>query len=284
VILSLLALVIGAGVCAALWSATSSMFDVDALRRSNYRGASVLTGVGVLIPVTLALLAGFIRLMQVITERNSSWDQLVGPSVAAALGFGLLGLLDDVTGVGQSGGFRAHARRLLHGEISSAMLKVVGGAAVALVVSAAIRRGDEGVLGALRDAAIVALAANLANLLDRRPGRATKVATAAFVVAAVTSGASSLVGPALGIGAGIGLLPAEFRERVMLGDAGANPLGALCGMAALVAVPGATGRWVLVGSLVALNLASEFVSFSRVIDAVAPLRWLDQLGRRHDLD
>ena len=283
-ILSLLALVIGAGVCAALWSATSSMFDVDALRRSNYRGASVLTGVGVLIPVTLALLAGFIRLMQVITERNSSWDQLVGPSVAAALGFGLLGLLDDVTGVGQSGGFRAHARRLLHGGISSAMLKVVGGAAVALVVSAAIRRGDEGVLGALRDAAIVALAANLANLLDRRPGRATKVATAAFVVAAVTSGASSLVGPALGIGAGIGLLPAEFRERVMLGDAGANPLGALCGMAALVAVPGATGRWVLVGSLVALNVASEFVSFSRVIDAVAPLRWLDQLGRRHDLD
>ncbi|MFZ4669749.1 MAG: hypothetical protein ACOYML_10640, partial [Microthrixaceae bacterium] len=59
---------------------------------------------------------------------------------------------------------------------------------------------------------------------------------------------------------------------------------ALCGMAALVAVPGATGRWVLVGSLVALNVASEFVSFSRVIDAVAPLRWLDQLGRRHDLD
>lgn len=282
--LSLLALPVGAAVCAALWAATAASFDVEALRRNNYRGAAVLTGVGVLVPVTLALLAGFIRLMQVITERNPSWDQLVGPSVAAALGFGLLGLLDDVTGVGQSGGFRAHFGRLLHGEISSAMLKVIGGAAVALVVSAAVGRGDEGVSGALRDAAIVALAANLANLLDRRPGRATKVATVAFVVAALTSGAPSLVGPGLGVGAAIGLLPPEFRERIMLGDAGANPLGALCGLAALVAVPGAAGRWVLVVSLVVLTVASEFVSFSRVIDAVAPLRWLDRLGRRHDLD
>jgi hypothetical protein len=29
----------------------------------------------------------------------------------------------------------------------------------------------------------------------------------------------------------------------------------------------------------ALNLASEFVSFTSVIDAIAPLRWLDNLGR-----
>ncbi len=31
--------------------------------------------------------------------------------------------------------------------------------------------------------------------------------------------------------------------------------------------------------LIALNLASEFVSFSRVIERVPPLRWFDQLGR-----
>ena len=32
--------------------------------------------------------------------------------------------------------------------------------------------------------------------------------------------------------------------------------------------------------LLALNLASEFVSFGRVIGAVAPLRGFDRLGRR----
>ena len=31
--------------------------------------------------------------------------------------------------------------------------------------------------------------------------------------------------------------------------------------------------------LLALNVAAELVSFSRVIDAVPPLRWFDRLGR-----
>jgi hypothetical protein len=33
-------------------------------------------------------------------------------------------------------------------------------------------------------------------------------------------------------------------------------------------------------ALVVLNLASEFVSYSRVIERTPPLRWLDGLGRR----
>ena len=37
---------------------------------------------------------------------------------------------------------------------------------------------------------------------------------------------------------------------------------------------------ILLAVLVLTNLASERVSFSRVIDATAPLRWFDRLGRR----
>ena len=54
----------------------------------------------------------------------------------------------------------------------------------------------------------------------------------------------------------------------MLGDAGANPLGAVLGLAVvLAAAPGV--RDVVLVALVALNVAGELVSFSRVIDAGA---------------
>jgi hypothetical protein len=64
----------------------------------------------------------------------------------------------------------------------------------------------------------------------------------------------------------------------MLGDAGANGLGALLGLALLRRAP--ERREAALGVLAALTAASEVVSYSRVIDAVPPLRWVDRLGRR----
>lgn len=276
---SLIGIVVGLGVGAALWVASRSSFEVPALARTNYRGAPVVTGVGVMVPVTMLICAGALRLVVLLAEVKPAWDQLVGPSVAAVAGFSLLGLLDDVLGEGQSGGFRGHLRALLRGHLTSGMIKLVAGGALALVVSSGLGRGDEGALGALRDGAIVALAANLANLLDRGPGRAIKVTTLAFLVCVVASRSLTLVAPAVGVGAGLALLPDDLRERVMLGDAGANALGALCGLAALSAAPAAGVRWAILVGLVALNALSEVVSFSKVIDAVAPLRWFDRLGR-----
>ena len=153
-----------------------------------------------------------------------------------------------------------------------------GGAALAIVVVAAGTEGRS--LGRLvADAALIALAANLANLLDRGPGRVTKAAGAAFAVLAV---ATRIRRRARRTGAGRrgrarppGAGPAR---AVMLGDAGANPLGAAVGVGVVLACsPG-----VRVAALVAvgaLNLASELVSFTKVIDRTPPLRFLDRLGR-----
>ena len=65
----------------------------------------------------------------------------------------------------------------------------------------------------------------------------------------------------------------------MLGDTGANALGAAVGLGAVLTL-GRPARLGVLIALVALNVASERVSFSRVIDATPPLRWFDRLGRR----
>jgi hypothetical protein len=84
---------------------------------------------------------------------------------------------------------------------------------------------------------------------------------------------------ALALGAGAGLLVPDLRERLMLGDAGANVLGAAVGVGVVLSC-GTTVRLVVLVVVAALNLASEFVSFTKVINDTPPLRAVDQLGRQ----
>ena len=65
----------------------------------------------------------------------------------------------------------------------------------------------------------------------------------------------------------------------MLGDAGANALGAMLGAAASAGLP-RPARTALLAGLVGLTAASEVVSFTAVIERTPALRWLDMLGRR----
>jgi hypothetical protein len=64
----------------------------------------------------------------------------------------------------------------------------------------------------------------------------------------------------------------------MLGDTGANSAGALIGTA-VVARTGLRGRLLALAVVTALTLASERVSFTKVIEATPGLRELDALGR-----
>jgi UDP-GlcNAc:undecaprenyl-phosphate/decaprenyl-phosphate GlcNAc-1-phosphate transferase len=75
------------------------------------------------------------------------------------------------------------------------------------------------------------------------------------------------------------LLGIDLDETAMLGDAGANPLGGVLGLGLGMSLEG-VGLWAAVVVVIALNLASERWSFSKVIDRTPPLRALDRLGRR----
>jgi hypothetical protein len=65
----------------------------------------------------------------------------------------------------------------------------------------------------------------------------------------------------------------------MLGDTGSNPLGLVSGLGLAVILP-TWGVLLAAGVAVALQVAAETVTISRLIEAVPPLRWFDRLGRR----
>jgi hypothetical protein len=127
---------------------------------------------------------------------------------------------------------------------------------------------------------VIALATNLFNLLDLRPGRAAK-AWVALAAALLIAEADAEPLRLLGVVAGPLLVAGFFdlRERCMLGDTGSNVLGALAGTW-LVVVLGPAGEGVAAAVLVALTIFGEFRSISAAVDRLPPLRALDSLGRR----
>jgi UDP-GlcNAc:undecaprenyl-phosphate/decaprenyl-phosphate GlcNAc-1-phosphate transferase len=114
-----------------------------------------------------------------------------------------------------------------------------------------------------------------------RPGAAIGPGAAAGPGAALgpDSGPGALLTVAAPLGAAIALLPEDLGERAMLGDAGANAIGALLGVAAAASLS-RPARLALLAAITGLTAASEVVSFTRVIERTPALRWLDMLGRR----
>lgn len=232
--------------------------------RTNHRGetVSLLEGpVAALGIASGALLAGHAA------------SRVRAAAAVAALGAGAFGALDDLRGSGTDRGLRGHLAALRSGRLTTGAVKIVGLGATGWV--AARTAGHRGV-DAVVSGAVVAGMANLTNLLDLRPGRSLKLALLQAPALVMGSGAA-LLGPP--VGAAVALLPDDLAERSMLGDTGANALGAALGLAAVVTY-GRAGRFVLLVALVAATLASERVSFTEVIARTPALRALDELGRR----
>lgn len=258
------------------------------LDRTNFAGRSVSLGEGGLVA---------------LAATTSAFRVRVSDGVALA-GISVLGLADDLleprsrrAGRPVSKGLRGHARALRSGHPTTGAAKALGIPVLCLVAAATGPQettggdGDGGpharrtrrALSILIDGAVAASSANMANLLDLRPGRALKVLVPSATVAMLgdTRSDRARSGRALGVRAaviGLAALPADLREHGMLGDTGANVLGALVGTAATRRLP-LKGRVVLLTGLGALTLLSEKVSFSAVIERNPVLRALDRIGR-----
>jgi hypothetical protein len=235
--------------------------------RTNHRGESVTLLEGPI--AVLGALAG--------VAASRSDGKVKAAALLAGTVSGAVGAYDDLRGTTQAKGFGGHLAALKRGEVTSGAIKILGVGAAGLAAAALLprkSRGAKAVAGVVADGALIAGTANLANLLDLRPGRALKAVTAVTAPLAVVNGPAGAV-----VGAAVASAPSDLGERSMLGDCGANGLGAITGTALAASLPGPL-KTLALGVVVALNLASEKVSFTKVIADTPVLDKIDQWGRR----
>jgi UDP-GlcNAc:undecaprenyl-phosphate/decaprenyl-phosphate GlcNAc-1-phosphate transferase len=287
--------VTGAGI-SGLAAAGAARYAYSALRdrppggekawsRTNHRGEAVTLLEG---PAAAAgAIAGALALATLRSLAGSShgpvraaWRAAAAMTVAGA-GAAAFGAYDDLAGSSDRRGFRGHLGALRRGEVTTGAVKLAGIGATGLA-SAALTGGNAADF--IVNAGLVAGFANLLNLFDLRPGRAIKAAVASGALIAGSPGrggtdtgghVTALVPP---LAAALALLPEDLAERAMLGDAGANALGAMLGVAASgLSRP---ARVTLLAGIAALTAASEKISFTAVIERTPALHRLDMLGRR----
>ncbi len=248
--------------------------------KANYRGRTLPCPFGV-----LALAAGLLALIPLALLHRLASTNLFEPEALPvavyALGVLALGLIDDTlardgSGPGAQRGWRGHGAAALRGELSTGVLKAAGSLGLALFAMSYLGLSNGRWLLA---AGVLVLATNVFNLLDLRPGRSTK----AFVLlgAGLTIATADLRPLwALGLFAAPALVAGlyDLRERAMLGDTGANLLGALAGLWLVLTLSG-TGQLVALALLAAITVYGELRSISALIERTPLLRELDSWGR-----
>jgi UDP-GlcNAc:undecaprenyl-phosphate/decaprenyl-phosphate GlcNAc-1-phosphate transferase len=249
--------------------------------RPNYRGRRLPFPFGLLTAAVAPLALVPLMLIARLGETHVFYPEIL-PVAVYAVGVMALGLIDDSFGHGgpegepAPRGWRGHGTAALRGELSTGVLKAGGSLGLALLAMASLGLSNGRWLLA---SAVLVLATNAFNLLDLRPGRSSK----AFVLlgAGLTIGAGELrplwtlglfAAPALVAGA------YDLRERAMLGDTGANLLGALAGLW-LVLTLSRTGQIIALCLLIILTIYGEMRSISTLVEKTPGLRELDSWGR-----
>ncbi len=240
--------------------------------RPNYRGKDIPVGAGMVF--FLALLPA--ALLGPAAAPDYFDDRIVLIFLFLTALTTLVGIIDDVLGTRTVTGLKGHLGRLLRGELTTGGLKAVAIALGSLIVFA----GTVGFWEALLNAALVSLFVNTLNMFDLRPGRAGKIFLLIALAVTITAWNNPNLIPMWAVvGSLAAFFPLDLRAKAMMGDAGANTLGAVVGLTVALTL-GVEARLGILGVLVILHVLAERYSFSKIIAGNRFLSFLDLLGRR----
>lgn len=237
----------------------------------NYNGRRIPTALGVILLPAASLSISFLYFAPTINKSHLTAFLLL------LYGMAFIGLIDDIFGERQVKGIKGHLTQLMSGHMTTGAFKALLGMAIALLACLSIYSNAYALA---LNVFIIALSANFMNLFDLRPGRCLKVfwlmAAIAVIFAPGHMGSILFILPLLI--AGIVYFPLDASEAGMLGDTGANMLGASIGWAIVVSWP-QSYKYTYLMVLVMVHLLAERYSFSAVIEHSRVLNAIDRIGR-----
>lgn len=237
----------------------------------NFRGQKIPGAMGIAVILSVVITASVAAFLDLVELSSTLYI------VFACSLMGFAGIIDDFLGNHQSKGFKGHMLNLMKGNLTTGGLKAVIGGAVSLAIGLQFSTSFwELILNTL----IIALTANLINLLDTRPGRAIK----GFVILTLVALSVGRLPPVhlIVLGALAAYFPVDLKAQGMLGDTGANFIGIILGTSLAVSADSMITKLIWLILFLGLNVLSERYSFSKIIENSRLLRYFDVLGRERE--
>jgi len=245
------------------------------LVKLNFRKQPIMASYGIVSFAYVAAGIVSLRILGLADPRHSMLFLCVMGAMWA------LGVLDDLLGTREVGGFKGHFKKLLfERKLTTGALKALGGGVVGVAAGWFVSDGDP--VRWVTAALVIPLAANLLNLVDLRPGRAVAVLFLGLGVTCIVAlgrvPGPWVVGTVAAISLAWGIL--DSRGLAMMGDSGSNSLGAALGLTIALST-GVAAQVAAIVIIAAIHWYSEKHSITALIERNAFLRAIDaRLGVR----
>ena len=185
-------------------------------KQPNFEGRNIPTSAGIVF-IPIILLTLLLTVGSVIEVGRGGIAYLIYSLLAGVVGFA-----DDLWGNAGPRGFKGHLGALGQGRVTTGMVKVLVLGVGALIFGVVLWGIGPAALVA---GMILAGSANLANLLDVRPGRSLKFLGVCVLVLLFVAPYGALLAVIGVLGGAISLFYFDLKGRIMLGDAGAAIFG-----------------------------------------------------------
>ena len=231
----------------------------------NYKGNHIPNSMGITIVFTQLLI---IPVIFFITK-----DMYIINIIFISTIIALIGMLDDFIG-NEVKGFKGHFNSFLKGELTTGFIKALIGVLASLFV-VVIKFNN--IYEILFNLIILTLSINTINLFDLRPGRGLKVYflfTIILLLGFINNNMLVLTFSVLG--ATLAYFPMDLKGYSMLGDVGSNLLGFYMGV---FLISSSINKYLLIIILLLINIISERISISCIINKNRILKYLDEMGR-----